>query len=90
MTVLFCPGPEVYSECDFPAYSVELSEKMNCTDNFVSLDSDAFDDDHMSQTFQTFWIAERLYCLPIPNNPFLGQIFSFSNWQPPQKSFFRT
>jgi len=90
ITVLFCLGLEVYSEYYSPAYSIELSEKMNCADNIFNLDIDAFDDDHMSQTYETFWIAERLTCLPIPNNPFLGHIFSFSNWQPPQKFFFRT
>lgn len=90
IAVLFCLGLEVYSEYESPAYSVELSEKMNCTDNITSLDSDAFDDDHLYQTYETFWIAERLSCLPASNNLFPGHKFSFSNWQPPQKFFFRT
>lgn len=90
IAVLFCLGLEVYSEYDSPAYSVEFSEKVNCTDNILSLDFDAFDDDHMNQTFETFGIAERLTCLPNPNNPFLGHLFSLSNWQPPQKSLIRT
>lgn len=89
ITVLFCLGLEVYSESDSPVNSVELSEKMNCADNIVSLDIDAFDDDHMSKPYETFWIAERHTCLPIPNNPFLGHLFSLSNWQPPQKSLFQ-
>ena len=90
IAVLFCLGLEVYNEYDSPANSVELSERMNCTDNIVSLDSDAFDDDHMNQTYETFWIAKRLSCLSIPTHLFPGHEFSFSNWQPPQKFFFRT
>lgn len=89
-TVLFCLGLEVYSEYNSPSYCIENSENGNCTDNILNLDIDAFDDDHINQTYETFWIAERLTCLPISNNPILGHIFSFSNWQPPQKFFFRT
>jgi len=90
IAVLFCLGLEVYSEYHSPAHNVELSEKMNCTDNIASLDSDAFDDDHMNQTYEIFWMAERISYLPITNNPFRGHEFSFANWQPPQKFFFRT
>lgn len=89
ITVLSCLGLEVYSEYYSPANSVELSEQINNTDNIFSIDIDAFDDDHMNQTHETFWVAERLTCLPIPKNRFPEHKFSYTNWQPPKNFLLR-
>jgi predicted transglutaminase-like cysteine proteinase len=87
--VLFCLGLEVYSEFASPTYNVELSENLNSVDNNFNSDIDAFDDDHIIQAQEKFWMVEKLTCLTISSNPLIIADFTFKNWQPPQKSFFR-
>jgi predicted transglutaminase-like cysteine proteinase len=86
---LFCLGLEVYSEYSSPSYKVELSENLNSVDNNFNTDIDAFDDDHMVQSPEKYWMLQKLTCLTISNNKFIIADFTFKNWQPPQKSFFR-
>jgi hypothetical protein len=87
--LLFCLGLEVYSEFVSPAYNVELSENFNSTDNNLNSDIDAFDDDHIIQAPEKFWVIEKLTCLTVTYYPHIIAEFTFKNWQPPQKSFFR-
>jgi hypothetical protein len=87
--LFFCLGLEVYSEFASPTFNVELSENLNSTDNNINSDIDAFDDNHIIQAPEKFWMAEKLTCLTISNNPLIITDFTFKNWQPPQKSFFR-
>jgi hypothetical protein len=87
--ILFCLGLEVYSEFASPTYNVELSENLNSLDNNFNSDIDAFDDDHIIQTPEKFWMVEKQIFLTISANPFIIADFTFKNGQPPQKSFFR-
>jgi len=89
IAVLFSLGVEVYSNYTFPTYNMELSEELNVEDNNLNSDIDSFDDDHINQTQEKLLIGEKLTCLTISNNLFIIPEFSFSNWQPPQKSPFR-
>jgi hypothetical protein len=87
--ILFCLGLEVYSEFASPAYNVELSVILNSTDNNLNSDIDAFDDDHIIQAPEIFWMVEKLTCLSISANPLIIADFTFKNGQPPQQSSFR-
>jgi hypothetical protein len=84
--VLFCLGLEVHSDYNTLVCNVELSSGMNCEDNNLSSDVDAFDDDHINQVHELNLVAEPVFWIPTPKYIFLLPEFSYSGWQPPKYS----
>jgi hypothetical protein len=86
MTVLFCLGLEVYSYYNAPASYIEVSAEMDCVDNISFSVVDSFEDDHVIQVYEPFYLDEQKVHLPISNDSFLLKEFSFTSWQPPKSS----
>jgi hypothetical protein len=86
MTILFCLGLEVYSYYNVPASNIEVSAEMDCIDNITFPGVDSFEDDHVIQVYEPFFLDEQKVLIPNSNDEFILKEFSFTNWQPPKSS----
>ena len=84
--VLFCLGLEAYSYYNSPICNIELSSERNCEENNVFSSTDTLEDDHINQAYKPFYLDDQNVLIPILNDEFLLQYFSFSSWQPPKYS----
>ena len=84
--VLFCLGLEVCTYYNSPVCNTELSSEQNCVASNVFSGVDSFEDDHINQVYEPFYLDEHKVLIPISNDEFLLNDFSFSSWQPPKYS----
>jgi len=84
--VLFCLGLEVHTYYNTPICNTELSSELNCEDNNVFSSADLLDDEHINKVYEPFHLVEQKVFIPISNDLFLLNDFSFPSWQPPKYS----
>ena len=84
--VLFCLGLEVYTYYNASFCNTELASKLNCKENSVFSSVDSFDDDHINQVYEPFYLDEKKLLIPFSNDYFLSYVFPFSSWQPPKSA----
>lgn len=58
IAVLFCLGLEVYSNYSSPFYNTELSAELNCEENNGLSSVDSFEDEHINQVFESFYLVD--------------------------------